>query len=203
MGPRTWAAAAVLLLAAACSGGTDAPETAPAPAADADPATTGASAPAPATEARLANDPDVVHFQGFGSAAFGAGEAEVRSAFGAPMAGRGEYDSEDCYYLQPDGGGQPGFMMLEGGFARYDVWDTSLAAPGDLVVGDHADDVLARFPGRVEQQPHKYEEGGRYLVVTPEDGSRARLVFEVGSDGIISGWRIGLPPAVHYVEGCS
>ena len=44
---------------------------------------------------------------------------------------------------------------------------------------------------------------GRWLVVRPADGGEARLVFETGVDGVITSWRVGLEPQVHYVEGCS
>ena len=53
------------------------------------------------------------------------------------------------------------------------------------------------------EQPHKYVEGGKVLVVAPADGGEARLVFETDAEGRITSWRIGLEPQVHYVEGCS
>ena len=34
------------------------------------------------------------------------------------------------------------------------------------------------------------------------DGSGNKLIVDVGTDGIISGWRVGVPPQVDYVEGC-
>ena len=51
--------------------------------------------------------------------------------------------------------------------------------------------------------PHKYVEGGRYLVVTSEQGGDTRLVFEVDPEGTVTGWRMGQLPQVLYVEGCS
>ena len=41
------------------------------------------------------------------------------------------------------------------------------------------------------------------LIVTPEYGEEARLVFEVDGEGRVIEWRIGLPPQVFYVEGCA
>jgi hypothetical protein len=95
------------------------------------------------------------------------------------------------------------FMFEGGGFVRYDVFGTTLAAPGGFTVGALASDVLAAFGSRVEQQPHKYLEGGRYLIVTPEYGEPGRLVFEVNAEGVVIQWRMGLPPQVNYVEGCA
>lgn len=43
----------------------------------------------------------------------------------------------------------------------------------------------------------------RNLIVPPEYGEPGRLVFEVNGDGVVVQWRMGLPPQVHYVEGCA
>lgn len=172
---------------------------------EATPAPVSASAAAVAYQA--VHDPEVVHFGGFGPAAFGADEEQVRIAWGEPLKAMPPSEGSTCTYLMPDpvppGGYQVAFMMEEGQFRRYDVASPRFAAPGDVVVGDGADKVLAAFPGRVEQMPHKYVEGGRYLVVSPEGGGESRLVFEVDPDGSITEWRMGLLPQVLYVEGCS
>lgn len=192
-------------LLAACSRG---PEPAPAPAPVVEPA----PAPAPAVEAAapttLKNDPAVVNFEGFGPAKFGMDQEQVRMAWGRPLEASneaGDPEGEACYYLTPDPAPENGnginFMMEEGKFVRFDIDDGSFAAPGDILVGMTEADVLAKFPGRVEQQPHKYTEG-KYLVVSPEKGGETRLVFETDEKGVITQWRIGLQPAVHYVEGC-
>ena len=94
--------------------------------------------------------------------------------------------------------------MIEGGkFVRVDVDARDVVAPGGIRVGQAAADVLAAFPGQVTEQPHKYVEGGKVLVVAPADGGEARLVFETDAQGTVTSWRIGLEPQVHYVEGCS
>ena len=41
------------------------------------------------------------------------------------------------------------------------------------------------------------------LTITAPDGSPAKLVFQVDGVGSVTGWRVGLPPQVDYVEGCS
>ena len=58
--------------------------------------------------------------------------------------------------------------------------------------------------GELELQPHKYVEGGRYLVyLSPQRAdSGLRIVFE--TDGsVVTRFRAGVLPAVAYVEGCS
>lgn len=206
-------AAAPTLLIVALAACSRAPEPAPAPTPMVEPAPAPAAATQPTppeTTASTKNDPAVVNFEGFGPAKFGTNEEQVRMSWGRPLEASNENDDpggDACYYLTPDpapadgNGNGINFMMEEGKFVRYDIDDGSYAAPGDVVVGMTEADVLAKFPGRVEQQPHHYTDG-KYLVVAPEAGGEARLVFETDEKGMITQWRIGLPPAVHYVEGC-
>lgn len=203
---------AALLLATACSQPEPAAVEAPEPTAPeaATPIDAAPAAPSPATveaeQALARNNPAVINFEGFGPAKFGANEEEVRMSWGHPLEAAAPSEGSTCYYLTmdptPEGGYGIGFMFEEGGFKRYDVDVPLHVAPGDFTVGAHADDVLAKFAGRVEAMPHKYVEGARYLVVSPEQGGDARLVFEVDPQGLVTEWRIGLLPQVLYVERC-
>ena len=76
-------------------------------------------------------------------------------------------------------------------------------APRGLQVGSSAQQIRATYPGRFEEQPNKYVEGATDFIVTPYIDSEARMVFETDPDGVVTRWRIGVPPAVFYVEGCS
>ena len=202
-----------LIALAACS--KPAPEpaapeaAAPAAQAPADPAPA-EPAPAPAPEATAPaaakNDPAVINFEGFGPAKFGADEEQVRMSWGRPLEAGTPSEGATCYLLfmdpRPEGAKGITFLFEDGKFARYDVDVPLHVAPGDIAVGATAMDVMAAFPGAVEEQPHKYVQGARNLIVTPSDGSAARLVFEVNPEGVVSAWHIGVPPQVHYVEGC-
>ena len=97
---------------------------------------------------------------------------------------------------------------------------------GEVVVGEHGRVIEARagaarteilhahaatrelatqievlYPG-IEQQNHKYVEGGHYLRAGADSGEGV-VVFETGADDVVTEWRVGLPPQVDYVEGCS
>lgn len=200
--------AAGLLALAACS--QPAPEPAAVAGSAAEPAAQPASEPAPpppeATSSAPRNDPAVINFEGFGPAKFGTDEEQVRMSWGRPLEAGTPAEGATCYQLAMDPKPQDGngilFMFEEGRFVRYDVDVPLHVAPGDFTVGASASDVLLAFAGRVEEQPHKYVEGGRNLVVTPEDGGPAWLVFEINAAGFVTAWRIGVPPQVHYVEGC-
>ena len=152
------------------------------------------------------NDPEVINFQGFGSAKFGGNEESVRMSWGRPLNASKPVEGSTCLYLNPevmpDAKRGIGFMFEEGKFVRYDIDDASQIAPGNFKVGDDAASIKTAFAGRVEEAPHKYLPKGFTLTVTPEDKSEARLIFEIGEDGKVSTWRIGLPPQVFYVEGC-
>jgi hypothetical protein len=212
--------AAALLLAAACSQSSSPADAAVA--ADTPPAAAPATdqpapinpqptapTPAPGELAAVHNDPAVINFEGFGPAKFGADEEAVRQAWGRPLAGEPDpaNGAEGCYYLhadpRPQNGNGIAFMFEGAQFVRYDVDTPEHVAPGDLTTGMTAADVEARFPGRVESQPHKYDPAARYLIVAPEGGGDTRLLFEVDAAGTIGEWRIGRLPQVQYVEGCS
>ena len=183
-------------------------ETAPAPAAPAD-ATAAVPTPTPAPVAAVAagkNDPAVINFAGFGPATFGTDEEHVRQAWGRPLVAGTPAEGSSCYLLTMDPAPEPGkgirFLFEDGGFARYEINDAQFAAPGDIVVGAQASDVMTKFAGRITEQPAKYLEGAKTLIVTPEDGGDARLMFDVDPAGIVTAWRIGMPPQIYYVEGC-
>jgi hypothetical protein len=55
----------------------------------------------------------------------------------------------------------------------------------------------------MSQMPHKYVEGSVYLRAMDPKGGKSALVFEVDPSGKATDWRIGVPPQVDYVEGCS
>ncbi len=193
----------MLLALSACHEPADVPADA-APAAPPAPVSAPA-APAP-TSAAPAASTDVTRFDGFGPARFGEAEESVRIAWGQPLEAAG---SDSCRQLFAEPlatraqGKGVSFMLADGKFARYDVGTTRYPAPGGIVVGEPMTRVTEIHAGRVEVQPHKYVAGAKTLVVTPPDGHAARLVFETAPDGTITRWRIGVPPAVFFVEGCA
>jgi hypothetical protein len=148
----------------------------------------------------------VINFQGFGPAKFGANEESLRMSWGRPLNASKPMEGSSCLYLNsetpPDAKRGIGFMFEDNKFVRYDVDDASQIAPGNFKLGDTAAAIKTAFAGRVEEAPHKYIAKASTLTVMPEDKSAARLIFEIGEDGKVISWRIGVPPQVFYVEGC-
>ena len=152
------------------------------------------------------NKPDVINFDGFGPAKFGDNEESVRMAWGRPLTASKPAKGATCYYLNitpnPDKKGIA-FMLENAKFVRYDVKDNLQIAPGNIAVGDSADTITQAYAQDVKSLPHKYIEGARTLIVTPAGQKKAKLIFEVDADNKVMSWRIGVPPQVDYVEGCS
>jgi hypothetical protein len=159
----------------------------------------------PPTADPPAADSDAITFRGFGPAAFGADAQQVRTAWDGDLEAAPP-ESEGCHYLMPQpppaGGYRIAFMIEGGRFVRIDVRAADIVAPGGGRVDMTAEEIGALYPGRVEERPHKYVEGGKYLRIHGESGS-AVLLFSADADGRVSEWRIGVPPQVDYVEGCS
>lgn len=164
-----------------------------------------ATAPPRTTEMGPAPAEGTIGFAGFGPAAFGADQEAVRMAWGKELVGT-PAEPGGCYYLRPEvpAGGTPAiaFMLEQDRFVRIDVRDAAMAAPGGGGVGMDAAQIGALYGGRVQAMPHKYEQGAQYLRVAAPDGAASALLFETDAGGRVTGWRIGLPPQVDYVEGC-
>ena len=209
---RTLLSTALLLLLAACAregAPTDAPTTVDAPpppldqpVEDVPPATA-----SPAGGSLHAGLPaqGTIGFEGFGPAKFGATAEEVRMAWGGDLGEPQPSEPGGCYYLIPqpstDDGYRVAFMIEGEQFARIDVRADAVTAPGGGKAGMSADEIRDLYGDGMQEQPHKYTDG-KYLRIADAASGNA-LVFETDADGTVDEWRIGTPPQVDYVEGCS
>lgn len=209
--------AALLLFAlSACSGnGSDVAMQEPAGAnadeADSDDINAEPPATAPVPEPGAAPPPstpgDVVlaRFDGYGDLRFGMSAEEAKQAWAGELKALPN-DIEVCHYLSPKSVKVPSdfALMIENGkFVRYDIGTDREPAPGGGRAGMSADEIRALYAGRVEEQAHKYVEGGKYLRVRDAAGGDGVLLFEADAAGTITAWRAGVVPQVDYVEGCS
>jgi hypothetical protein len=198
---KTWFPLALILALSACQEPAPMVEPVAAPTATGEkeqPQASDVSAEKPAAGA--------ITFEGFGPAAFGADQEQVRIAWGRDLEAAPP-GAATCYYLMPQpppaGGYRIAFMIEDGRFARIDVRAVDIVAPGGGNLGMNAEEIEALYPGRVEERPHKYVEGAKYLRIPDAAGGKGVLLFATDADGHVSEWRIGLPPQVDYVEGCS
>ncbi|RZA16120.1 MAG: lectin [Lysobacteraceae bacterium] len=149
-----------------------------------------------------------ITFAGFGPAKFGASAEQVRMAWGGDLGDEKPLQAGGCYYLTPRGAGdgrpKVAFMIEADEFVRVEGRSDKLTAPGGGKVGMTRAQVAALYAG-IEERPHKYTDG-QYLRVRDPAGGAGVLLFETdgkGDDARVTAWRVGLPPQVDYVEGCS
>ena len=175
------------------------------PATDMPPAT----APTPPASAPVepamppAADAGDSRFNGYGDMRFGMSAEDATKAWGGELNGA-PGQGETCYFLSPKWVKVPAefaFMIENDKFVRYSTESSKYVAPGGGKVGMSTDEIKALYPGRIEEQPHKYSDG-KYLRIKDSAGSNA-VLFETDAGGTVEEWRVGVPPQVDYVEGCS
>ena len=149
-----------------------------------------------------ANTP--ARYDGYGDMRFGMDEAAFGQAWGGELKGAPGQDSS-CFYKTPkwvEQSAEFAFMFEGGRFVRYDVGTAKDTAPGGGKVGMSEAQIRALYGARVEAQPHKYVDGAKYLRIAAPQGDGV-LLFETDEHGKVTRWRVGVPPQVDYVEGCS
>lgn len=146
-----------------------------------------------------------ITFNGFGPAHWGASDEQVRQAWGKDMQGA-PTEPNGCYYLFPQPRSEVGyriaFMLESSKFSRLDVRVPEVVAPGGGKVGMDKAELHRLYPAITEQK-HKYVEGALNLRAADPQGGPGVIVFELDPSGKATAWRVGVPPQVDYVEGCS
>lgn len=150
-----------------------------------------------------------ISFRGFGAVPFGGSVEQVRMAWGGDLGDAKPDQPGGCYYLIPQPLGPAGYrtaFMIEGErFVRIDVRRDDVTAPGGGQVGMTKAQIAGLYPNRIEERLHAYTDG-QYLRIKDPAGGPGVLVFETDGKGDaarVEEWRVGLPPQVDYVEGCS
>lgn len=164
----------------------------------------GSSTPSAVATAASTDAATMARYDGYDKLRFGMDEVTFGRVRSGKLQGQLEPGSS-CFYVTPEWAKGPkdfAFMLEGGHFVRYDVGTTKETAPGGGKVGMSKAQILSLYGARVEQQPHKYVPGAAYLRVPAPEG-KGVLLFETDADGKVTRWRVGVPPQVDYVEGCS
>ncbi|MEO5812277.1 MAG: lectin [Rhodanobacter sp.] len=189
-----------VLVLAACS--RPAPPSAPL---SADASAAPSDAPASARSAQASPVAEgMARYDGYGDLRFGMDETAFDNAWVGKLKGEAGPDSS-CFYKSSaaaTAAGDLGFMFENGQFARYDVRSTKETAPGGGKVGMSEARIRALYGARIVVQPHVYVDGANYLRIAAPAGDGV-LLFETDEHGEVTRWRVGVPPQVDYVEGCS
>lgn len=132
---------------------------------------------------------------------------EARQAAGIPITLLDEEASPGCRYAKPAGMNEGiGLMVIDNRIARIDIWDAMpIKTRSGLGIGSTKAEILQRFPGQIEEQPHEYVPGGQYLLFVPKDAAdqNYRIVFETDPEGVVTQYRVGRLPEVRWIEGCA
>ena len=208
-------AAAIALFAAACDPATPTdpepltpPEEAAATPAPAIPATstsgmtetadTGTETPV----RELGTECGTVTAEGLCGVEFGMTADDARAAHQGELYNMGDSgtgDDQACMYLGPkEDNYDVGYMLVDGTVQRIDIRAPGVATGEAVQVGMLAGEVEGIYPD-LERQPNKYSE---YEDLIVQLSGEAKLIMETDENGLIASYRIGLPPAVDYVEGC-
>ncbi len=202
-------------LCAACSADVSPPQT-PAPTVDpaapqAPPITSpdaSLAEPDAASDAQHLSNPDgeddQARFSGYGEVKFGIAAADMDAAWGGELNEMGKGENASCYFMTPawvKNSAEFNFMIVDGKFVRYGTESTKFVAPGGGKVGMTTAEIQSLYPDRIEVQPHKYSDG-KYLRIK-DAATGTALLFETDTAGKVTEWRVGMPPQVDYVEGCS
>lgn len=208
---------AISLVAAACGGddsGDTTTTTEPVPVESTTtttaPATTTTTA-APTTTTTLPADPkisaeDTVTTGGLGPVRIGMNPQEANVAVGYGLA-VDQFISGNCYYLSPEPVLEDvGFMVNNGTIARVDIYSGSdVTTRSGARVGMTEQQILDLFGEKIQEAPHEYITGGKYLIFVPVDerDKNFRVVFETDANGIVVTYRAGRVPEVLWIEGCA
>jgi hypothetical protein len=112
-----------------------------------------------------------------------------------------------CDFVYPAvGTGIPidvGVMIVKGKVARIDIDTGSVTTEDGVKIGDTEDRVKSIYGDELHVQPHKYIEGGHYMIVKGDSASAGKeIVFETDGKRVTM-FRAGRLPEVEWVEGCS
>ena len=152
----------------------------------------------PSPDSARAGTATGVTFTGVAPLRIGMTAAEARQALGMPASGA---KSGECSYLDTKGRMHAFAMLVRDTVARIDVRDNTLATGAGVRVGDAESRVREVYGARVKTEPHKYVQGGHYLIVTSPTDTTRQIVFETDGKRVTT-YHVGRTPEVRWVEGC-
>ena len=167
-----------------------------------EPTTTTTTEPAPSLTAE-----SNVTLRALGPVVIGMSVEEAATASGLELSG--EFDpeiSDTCYYVSPDATMKGvSFMVFEDIIARIEIEEPStVTTRSGAGIGTTKDELLEMYPDNLQDANEAVFDGVAVGFV-PNDDSDAdyRIFFELDEDDVVTRFRVGVKPAVDFIEGCS
>jgi hypothetical protein len=113
-----------------------------------------------------------------------------------------KHPAGECWYLRYQGGRNSfDLMIIEDKVVRLELkGTTTLGTFMGARIGTTENELDAMYGGRLEIQPHKYDEAGKTITLKSSAGDYG-LRFET-SRGKVTAIQAGPREHLHYVEGC-
>ena len=109
-------------------------------------------------------------------------------------------EDESCFYVRLKGIQDLSFMISGDKIVRINITSSSFSTSKGAKIGDTEAKVQALYAGKLEVEPHHYDQNGHYLTLIEESKDRA-IRFE--TDGkVITQIYSGRNQEAHYVEDC-
>jgi len=105
-----------------------------------------------------------------------------------------------CHYVEPKTIKPAVNLMIENEkLTRIDIFSEEIASPKGLHIGDPEKLIYKLFGEDIEKRDHPYMgKDGAYLIINLGEST---LLFETYV-GKIQSFRIGMEPAIYYIQGC-
>lgn len=148
--------------------------------------------------------PAAITATGFGPLRTGMSIEEATVATGGTLNVPITTMPDQCEYASWSAAPRGVTVMFTGGtLVRIDVVEPGIPTPEGLEVGATVARADSLYASTAIRRPHKYTDG-EYLILRPLAPADTihRMVIEI-TDGKVVAYRIGLFPAVEFVEGCA
>lgn len=148
-----------------------------------------------------------VTLRALGPVVIGMTVEEAITAAGIPLDGQLEPEiSDTCYYVTPDASLKGiSFMVFEDVIARIEIDEpATVTTRSGAGIGTTADELAEMYPDNL-QEANEAVFDGQAVGFVPNDDSDAeyRIFFELDEEGVVVRYRVGIKPAVDFIEGCA
>lgn len=166
------------------------------------PTTTTTTEPAPA----LTTDASVT-LRALGPVVIGMSVEDAAAAAGMTLSGALDPEvSDTCYYVTPDASIKGvSFMVYEDVVARIEIDEPSeITTRSGAGIGTTLEELEDMYPDNLQETDEAVFDGQAVgFVPNDEEDSEYRIFFELDEDDTVIRYRVGIKPAVDFIEGCA